>query len=65
MKAFTDYTKAHTYATELATACSRDVGIEKGEEFGRTVFRTFLLPNKENRCGHELHCEVVTPNTPV
>lgn len=65
MKVFNNWKNAHAHAAELATACERDVGIEKGKEFGRTVFKTFLLPNKENRCGHELRCEVVTPGTPV
>ena len=65
MKAFPEYKDAHKYAAEMADLCKRDCGLAKGKEFGRTVFSVFLLPDKQNRCGHELTCEVVTPGTPV
>lgn len=64
MKSFPDYPPAHEYAIDLANQCSRDCGLAKSKEFGRTVFSVFLLPNKENRTGHELTCEVVQPGTP-
>ena len=64
MKSFQEWKSAHTYAAELADQCARDCGIAKAREFGRTVFNVFLLPNPENRRGHELTCEVVNPGTP-
>jgi len=65
MKSFNNWKEAHTNAVELANLCKRDVGISKSKEFGKEVFNTFLLPNKENRCGRELTCEIVSPNTPI
>lgn len=65
MKSFNNWKEAHNNAVELANLCKRDVGIARAKEFGREVFNTFLLPNKENRFGHELRCEVVSSNTPI
>ena len=65
MKTFKNWKDAHTEAVGLADLCKRDVGIEKGKEFGKIVYGVYLLPNKENRYGHELTCEVVTPGTPI
>lgn len=65
MKTFPTWKEAHTSATELANLCKRDCGLAKSKEFGREVFNVFLLPDKKNRCGHELTCEVVFPGTPV
>lgn len=64
MKTFPNWKDAHTYAVETADLCKRDCGLAKGKEFGREVFSVFLLPNTQNRYGHELTCEVVSPNTP-
>lgn len=64
MKAFPTYAAAFSYAIEEANLCRRDCGISRTREFGREVFVVCLLPNKENRCGHELTCEVVSPGTP-
>ena len=55
------YKEAHNKAVDLANLCKRDCGILKSKEFGKTVFSVFLLPNKENRYGRELSCEIVTP----
>ena len=64
MKRFTDYKDAQDCAIDIANDCHRDVGIRACKEFGKAGFNVFLLPNKENRRGFELCCEVVTPNTP-
>ena len=57
-----DYEKVYRYARDLATKTGRDVGIEKNRLFG--TFNTIMLPNPENRYGHELRCEVVHPGQP-
>ena len=59
-----DYNTAFNKAVKLANLCNREVGIEKTKEFGRTVYIVKLLPNKENRSGHELNLQVVTPGEP-
>jgi hypothetical protein len=64
MKAFTEYDEAYQYARDIATTLRRDVGIEKAWEFSSYVFRVGLLPDKDNRSGWELRCEVVHPNQP-
>lgn len=66
MKTFklSEYKEAQNYAIDLSNQCNRDCGIAKTKEFNSTVFNVFLLPNKENRRGFELTCEVVIPNTP-
>lgn len=46
---------AQTAANELRM----DVGLERNDLF--KCFRLFLLPRPENRSGHELRCEVVSP----
>lgn len=56
-----DYPTAYDKARNMADSLKRDVGIEKRFEFGKVVYNTFLLPNPENRRGHELTCEVVSP----
>ena len=65
MKSFNNWKEAHTEATKLANLCKRDVGISKSKEFGKEIFNIFLLPNRENRFGRELTCEIVNPNTPI
>jgi len=57
-KFFTEYFKAHKAAIQLAKLIKRDVGLGKSCG-GYTIFS---LPNSENRYGHELRCEVVTPD---
>lgn len=59
------YIKAFNEAVNLARLVKREVGIEKANEFGKIVYRVKMLPNKENRCGWELRCEVVSPDSPL
>lgn len=59
------YTAAKAEARARADATGYDVGIEV---FDGTVahlrgLRVFMLPNKENRYGHETTCEVVSCST--
>jgi hypothetical protein len=51
------YYRAYQEACLGAYATGMDHGIENNA-FG---FRSFMLPRPENRSGHELRCEVVTP----
>ena len=55
------YREAFNKAADLANRTRMDVGLEK-DYFG--AWSVFLLPRPENRVGHELRCQVVTPNTP-
>lgn len=61
MRAFTQYEEAYQYAHKKANQLGRDVGIEKAREFGSVLYRVSLLPDKANRSGWELKCEVVQP----
>lgn len=45
-------------AQRKANATGFDHGVEANDLF--KSFHTFMLPRKENRCGHELRCEVVS-----
>jgi hypothetical protein len=62
MKSFRSYHDAEDYAIDQANASDLDVGIERNPLFG--TFQVFFLPRPENRQGHELRCQVVTPGTP-
>ena len=62
---FVDWKEAHTEAVKLARLCKRDVGIWRQAEFGQDGYNIRLLPNPENRYGHELRCEVVSPRDPI
>ena len=64
MRAYDSYHDAHEAAISLARASGLDVGLAKGNEYGRTVFTLRYLPKPENRCGHELRCEIVRPTDP-
>lgn len=55
------YDKARASAQVLADAQRRDVGLEWLGEGQLAYWHVFGLPNTENRCGHELRCEVVHP----
>ncbi len=50
------YDAAKAAAQKSANESGFDYGVEK---LG-TEFRSFMLPQKRNRCGHELRCEVVS-----
>lgn len=60
---FESYEDAFREAQKLADQCGREMGLEKANEYGRTVFSIKHLPNPGNRYGWELRCEVVTPTT--
>lgn len=51
------YEEAKKYAQERADQTGYDYGVEKSGG----AFRSFMLPQKRNRQGHELRCEVVSP----
>lgn len=61
-----DYNAAYAEAVEKARATGLDVGIERKRcpIRGRDVYTVRFLPKPENRQGHELRCEVVTPKCP-
>lgn len=65
MDSFTDWKDAHRDAVRQARVYNREMGIEKANEYGRTVFRVKMLPKAENRQGWELRCEVVRPGDPA
>lgn len=54
-----DYQTARAEAQAKANATGFDHGLERNDLF--KSFRVFMLPRRENRCGHELRCEVVSP----
>jgi hypothetical protein len=63
--AYPDWKDAHKAAVELARLLKRETGIEKANEFGKTVYRVHHLPKPENRYGFELRCEIVRPSDPL
>lgn len=60
-----NYKDAHNEAVRLANLTKRETGVEKINEFGKTVYRAKMLPNRENRAGWELRCQVVKPGDPL
>ena len=62
---FSDWKEAHTAAVLYARLVKRDVGIWRQFEFGKDGYNIRSLPNPENRYGHELRCEVVSPSDSV
>ena len=52
------YRAAREQAQAEANADGMDRGIERNDLFRE--FRVFMLPRRENRCGHEMRCEVVS-----
>jgi hypothetical protein len=55
----TAYMAARSDAQKRADLMGMDVGLECNELFRQ--WRSFLLPCKANRTGHEIRCEVVHP----
>jgi hypothetical protein len=53
-----DYHVARRRAQEAANADGYDRGLEYNPVFG--TWRSFMLPRRENRCGRERTCEVVS-----
>ncbi len=62
---YTDYHEAHTAAVALARRLGREVGLEKFKEYTTWGFLIYSLPRSENRYGHELRCQVVSPDEPL
>lgn len=55
----TSYAAVRAEAQRKANEMGHDVGIERNALYGG--YRSFMLPRRENRAGHELRCEVVQP----
>lgn len=53
-----NYRAARAEAQKRADETGFDYGIERNDLFKE--FRVFMLPQKSNRTGHELRCEVVS-----
>lgn len=53
------YAEARREAQAKADATGHDHGIEPNDLF--KSWHVFMLPMAQNRCGHELRCEVVHP----
>lgn len=58
---FKTWKEAHAQAVLLARQLGHDVGIWRQNEFGKDGYNIRSLPRPENRFGHELRCEVVSP----
>lgn len=56
------YLATRAEAQARANETGHDYGLEANDLFRR--WRVFMLPRKENRAGHELHCEVVLSERP-
>jgi len=54
----TKYRAARAKAQQSANETGYDYGLEANDVFRE--FSVFMLPQKQNRCGHELRCEVVS-----
>lgn len=57
----TAYIAARADAQKRANELGMDHGLECNEVFRQWTFRA--LPQRQNRCGHELRCEVVMPES--
>jgi hypothetical protein len=55
---FKDYRVARAEAQKRANEFGYDYGLEKNKLFN--TYTVFILPRMENRCGHELRCEVIS-----
>jgi hypothetical protein len=58
---FRKYQIAKDEAQKKADETGFDYGLEFNSVFH--TYRVFMLPQKKNRCGYELHCEVVMCST--
>ncbi|MDE2096597.1 MAG: hypothetical protein KGL39_05065 [Patescibacteria group bacterium] len=66
MSFYREYGEAFNRAVVLARLLKREVGLEKADNpLDGKGFRIFSLPNRENRYGHELRCQVVGPQEPM
>ena len=53
------YLEARNNAQRQADEFGYDYGLEGNDVF--KTWSTFMLPQRQNRTGHELRCEVVSP----
>lgn len=61
-----EYIQAHNYAVKMARQLNVCYGIEKMNQFGKTVYSVKMIPtNPQKRCGWEMRCEVITPESPM
>lgn len=58
-RAFPTYHECRAAAQREANATGFDFGLEHNKLFREYVF--FMLPDRQHRSGHELRCEVVSP----
>lgn len=56
-----NYRGTRELAQKLANETGFDYGVEGNDVF--KLYRYFILPQRENRRGHELQCEVVSCET--
>lgn len=65
MSFYREYRDAFNAACDMARLRHRDMGLEKADNpLDGKGYRVISLPKPENRYGHELRCEVVTPDMP-
>ena len=66
MAVFKTIQAARAYASKQARTLNHAMGVERANEYGRTVYRVSMIPNKpEQRFGWEMRCEPVLPGDPV
>ncbi len=59
---FATWEAAHTAAVQDARQFNRPMGLERANEYGRTVYRVKMIPKDPGqRFGWEQRCEVVNP----
>jgi hypothetical protein len=59
---FSDYGEARREAQRQANVYGRTMGLERADEYGRTVYRVQIIPKIGQRFGWELRCETVDPD---
>lgn len=60
-----EYRDAFNAAVTMARLRQREMGLEKVDGPLERGFRVISLPNPGNRYGHELRCQVVSPDEPL
>jgi len=64
MSFYKEYRDAFNAACDLARTRQREMGLERVDGPLEKGFRVISLPKPENRYGHELRCQVVSPTDP-
>jgi hypothetical protein len=62
---FSNYNEAAREGRKYARYLGREVGMEKANEYGKTVYNVKPIPKPENRYGHELRMEILKPTDPL